>query len=208
MLSAFQVDLGKHRTDQKHIMNDNMNASRSPGIHAIEKRGDLLASPCDAIVQQCNCVTMMSHGLSATIADRFPYADVYAKRQAKSRNTATKSTRGVPGDLVLCKPPQPVAGPAVVCLMSQICPGRPGQWAERYGVEAASDDESSRLTFFKSSLEKLESLAVEEKWNSLGFPAHIGCGLAGGNWVDYKRAIEQLARNLKRSNTSVFIYKL
>lgn len=56
-------------------------------------RGDLLPSPCDALVQQCNCVTMLAHGLSAHIAARFPYADVYGNRTARSRNTATMATR-------------------------------------------------------------------------------------------------------------------
>src|SRR6478672_1386642 len=103
-------------------------------------RGDLLTSTCDAIVQHCNCVTIIPHGLSATIATKFPYADIYSTRTAQSRNTATPASRGSPGDLVLCWPLDGQTGPVVVCLMSQICPGRPGQWAERYGVVPSTDD--------------------------------------------------------------------
>ncbi len=171
-------------------------------------RGNLLTSACDAIVQQCNCVTMISQGLSATIATEFPYADVYSRRTAKSRNTATSATRGIPGDLVLCRPPDRKAGPVVACLMSQICPGKPGQWAERYGVLNSTDDGPSRLRYFKESLHKLRLTAEEEHWQTIGFPDHIGCGLAGGNWIFYKRAIDEIAEGLKCKQVAVYIFSL
>jgi hypothetical protein len=61
------------------------------------------------ICQICNCVTVKGHGLSADIAQRYPYADVYSQRKAVSpnRNLARKEDRSVPGTTQLCFPPAP-----------------------------------------------------------------------------------------------------
>lgn len=151
---------------------------------------------------------MIPHGLSATIASKFPYADVYNSRVAQSRNTATPASRGTPGDLVVCRPKDGQTGPVVVCLMSQICPGKPGQWAERYGIPPSLDDGPARLEYYKESLRKLRLMAEEEHWQTIGFPDHIGCGLAGGNWHLYKKAIDDLAEALKRQQIAVNVLRL
>ena len=53
-----------------------------------------------AIVHQVNCLTVKSHGLSAIIGKKYPWADVYSKRTStKSRNLATAETRGKPGNV-------------------------------------------------------------------------------------------------------------
>lgn len=47
-------------------------------------KGDLLDAPESVIVQQCNCVTKKSLGLSKSIAEKFPFANHYATRTVKS----------------------------------------------------------------------------------------------------------------------------
>jgi hypothetical protein len=52
-------------------------------------QGSLLDATEEYIEQQCNCVTVKSHGLSQQISDKYPWANVYKRRtQIGSRNCA------------------------------------------------------------------------------------------------------------------------
>lgn len=95
--------------------------------------GDLLTTDADVIVQQCNSVTIRAHGLSSTISAVFPYADLYGNRTAQSGNTATKETRGVPGECVIMSPRSGETGPCVANLLGQIAP--PGRKTRRVGCQ-------------------------------------------------------------------------
>ena len=171
--------------------------------------GDLLQAKVDVIVQQCNCVTLVAHGLSAAIEKRYPYANVYAKRtpQDWSLNTATHDTRGKLGSVTLCRPPNTADGPIVACLMAQLCPGLPEAWAFCYKVEPDSDSRSARAHYFRKALDELTAMSKTEKWTTIGFPCGIGCGLAGGNWDFYKVLIDEFANKVKEQGVSVIIYK-
>jgi hypothetical protein len=142
--------------------------------------GDLLESKTDVIVQQCNCVTIKSHGLSNTIAKRYPCADIYSKRIRKSANIA--KIPEIPGTCVISKQD---GQPNIAALMgqimrmhyrrsmalasSQICPGKPGQWCKVYDVDPLLDDAKKRLEYFKASLENLLSICRKENWKSVSF---------------------------------------
>lgn len=160
------------------------------------KKDDLLTCDADMIVQQCNTVTRRSHGLSASIASRFAYADVYARRKGSTANTA--DMRDKPGTVVLCEPPSGQTGPIVACLMAQLAPGKPGAWCAPYNIAEDDDSASQREAYFRDALFALD-LAIREsdgKIKTVAFPHGIGCGLAGGNWQRYESMIDQFARAL------------
>ena len=51
----------------------------------------------DAIVHQCNCLTVKSHGLSQKISECFPWGDIYSHRTpVRGRNLAVTNHRGKP----------------------------------------------------------------------------------------------------------------
>jgi len=158
---------------------------------------DLLSCKADVIVQQCNTVTRRSHGLSAAIAGRFLYADVYARRSGKSANTTDRPDK--PGTLVLCRPPsEDNSQPIVACLMAQMAPGKPAAWCLQYGIRVEDDSAERREEYFRAALFELETHVRESAGSikTIAFPHGIGCGLAGGSWARYETMINEFARVL------------
>ena len=177
-------------------------------IGAYIMHGDLLEFAADCIVHQVNCVSIKAHGLSLDIAHRFPYADVYAKRA-----THKPRTRGALGSVVFMRPrtstlvttiPQPV----VACLMAQVCPAKPGDYAATYGVPADQDTTETRFAAFRDCLGVLSVEVRARQWSSVAFPFQIGCGLAGSmdNWHLYENAIHDFANSVQPT-AQVFILK-
>ena len=75
---------------------------------------DLLTFLADVIVQQNNCLAVKPHGLSKSIADKFPYADVYGQRKSVAnsrRNLSRPEDRPEPGTIQLCWPIKYTTGP-------------------------------------------------------------------------------------------------
>jgi O-acetyl-ADP-ribose deacetylase (regulator of RNase III) len=83
------------------------------------EQGDLLDVKVDYIVQQCNCVTLSSKGLSSSIENKFPFVDVYKCRARETGNIATPETRDQPGEFKIYG-----SSPGIVCLFGQYRPGR------------------------------------------------------------------------------------
>ncbi len=168
---------------------------------------DLLEIEADVIVQQCNCVTVRPHGLSANISERFPYADLYGKRTSQSRNFATKETRSIPGTCVLAKPEAGVHGPIVACLMGQVAPGKCGSWAAKYKVNHEDDSSEMRQIYFKSALHQLADLSIASDWSQIAFPFNIGGGLAGGYWPTYPDMLREFDSVVTKNGIQVFVCK-
>lgn len=169
---------------------------------------NLLKFGADVIVQQCNAVTLKSHGLSAEIAKQLPYANLYERRVGSTPNTATK--RDEVGRAILCKPlKKSKTQPIVACLIAQLAPGKPGVWCDSYNIPASEDTAKERLRYFRQALADLRVKLTEcdEVVRSIAFPDHIGCGLAGGDWSEYLHEIKQFAQSLP-SGTNVTICKL
>lgn len=143
--------------------------------------GSVLDHPCFA--HQCNCLTTSAHGLSAAVADRFPWADVYAERQSVGRrNLAAPADRPEPGTVAMRARGQQT----VVAMFAQYDYGRPG--AARAGRPAQHrDTRENRLAWFVEALGRLGGL------ESVAFPERVGCGLAGGDWRAYRAAIARYA---------------
>lgn len=157
-----------------------------------EKKGDLLDATEAFIAQQCNCVTVKSHGLSAAIAKRWPWADVYAKRKPRSANTAL--TPDIPGTIEIIKGPDDLS---VVCMFAQWTPGKPGAWTDKYPKTYTDITATQRTEWFRQCLKAMD----EEIDSPVAVPYQIGCGLAGGNWNTYKAMLQE-------AKTEFVIYRL
>jgi hypothetical protein len=92
--------------------------------------GDLLNATQKYIAQQCNCNTIKSHGLSKSIADKYPWADPYSCRKKKYNNSTSEPDE--PGTIVELT--DPLSDFSVLCFMSQWLPGRPRIHKERYST--------------------------------------------------------------------------
>lgn len=159
------------------------------------RTGDLLAVDVDHIVQQCNCLTVRPHGLSADIAKRLGSNPYESRCPEGKRNLALVSDRGTPGSVVITG--------RVVNLMAQWRPGKIGSpYFHRYPESNPPETAEQREKWFQACLDALG--AVFSK--SVAFPDHIGCGLAGGNWQHYEQMIEAFAK--KNSSMDVFIIKM
>lgn len=166
-------------------------------------KGNLLTFDADVIVQQCNCVTRNSHGLSKAIEAQFPFVDIYRRRAGQGNKTTTPDK---PGNCLLFSEekddlhlPSSTAvddtrlTPIVACLLGQWGPGKPYAWSKFYDPppQGDKDDASQRLKWFKMALNDLSSKLEDKDIKTVAFPSKIGCGLAGGDWDVYSEVLEK-----------------
>eukprot|EP00658_Telonema_sp_P-2_P073882 TRINITY_DN6301_c0_g1_i1.p1 TRINITY_DN6301_c0_g1~~TRINITY_DN6301_c0_g1_i1.p1 ORF type:complete len:385 (-),score=55.69 TRINITY_DN6301_c0_g1_i1:202-1356(-) len=151
--------------------------------HVIEMEGDLLECAEQFIVHQTNCVTKRAMGLAKSLFQKYRHADCYRSR--------TKDD--VPGTIRIDS-----AGNdrAVIGLMGQFHPGKPKPAGMR-------DSVADRERWFATGLELIGQISELE---SVAFPDHIGCGLAGGSWDRYRQMLEQFARTVP--HVQVVLYTL
>jgi len=168
-------------------------------------KGDLLNSNEEYIVQQCNCLTVSSHGLSKSISDKYgKWADPYCQRKRiGKRNLAQEQYRDKPGTIKILTstPSDPkitTVQPNVVCIFGQWVPGVPGKYKTYPKWEI--DNYENRLKWFEEAL-----LSIPSDIKRLAFPYKIGCGLAGGNWNKYYKIIQKFE---ELSKCECIIYKL
>lgn len=153
--------------------------------------GDILTSDEDYLVQQCSCTAVRPAGLSKAIATAFPDANPYAKRRPmkKGGNTAVPEDRATPGTAVV------MGKRKIACLFAQYAPGKPGP-------NEVPDSAKARLRYFEEAFNDLISKIPATA--SLAIPYKIGCGLAGGNWSDYKRVLRKLAAENPKMTFTVY----
>ena len=153
--------------------------------------GNLLNATEQVIVQQINCLCVKPHGLSQTIANRYPYANFYAKRRrVGTRNLAVVEDRPIPGSI--CVSHSPTNGPIVIGLCSQYDYGRPGK---SYRTKIQDDNFQLREKWFCQSLNLLSTWLIENNIKGVAFPYMIGCGLGGGNWNNYLNTLTLFAQD-------------
>lgn len=191
--------------------------------------GDLLYADVDMIVQQCNCITKSTLGLSQSIKNVLNVDPYGHRRLIKGRrNCAIKDDQGIPGTVKVYDRTMTVKGPRyVACLFAQFSPGKPGvyhqdQLSTITFAEVVTDSSKQRLIWFEQSLlelmQVLKTILEDPTYKDrkepfkVAFPYLIGCGLAGGNWEDYKKAIESWTSSLSTSLISslvevLFIHK-
>ena len=200
-----------------------------------EVSGDLLKAEEKFIAQQCNCVTVKSHGLSESIIRHFgSWADPYSSRSSVSqgRNCASGKDIDIPGTIRILESPsasstdtqdligrsgfntqdligrsgfntQDLIGRSgfntrVICMFAQWCPGKPGVYSHYYPSDY-DDTVVNRFAWFKQCLVKIDE---DDKIDGpVAMPYNIGCGLAGGYWPAYRKALDEV-------ETDVILYKL
>jgi len=167
------------------------------------------------ICQQCNCITLRPHGLSADIVKYFgEYTNSYGRRKAKphSKNTATLETRGRPGTIDFCE-----GIPCVANLFGQFFYGSSSNvhyssrsYLDLHIREGVNNDTgANRLVYFRSCLDHLIN-DLQNKYtyiDTVVFPYLIGCGMAGGDWTQYEHIINTFANRLKENNIHVFVIR-
>ncbi len=157
------------------------------------KKGNLINATEQYIVQQCCITAVKPHGLSATIARRFPSACPYARRRPISakRNFAVHKDQPQPGTIIV------LGRRPVISLFGQVEMGRPGAYNRGVDIPDSSED---RIGYFKAGLAEIAKLEPK----SLAFPFRIGCGLAGGHWPTYQKVLEDFAAQMP--TTRVVLY--
>lgn len=157
--------------------------------------GDLLNTQEKYIAQQCNCVTIRAHGLSQSIAQKYPYANVYNKRASIGQGSNCAKKTAFPGTIDVCYPTDH-CDPTIICMYAQYCPGKVGIY-QKYYPKLYTDSVESRLQWFDECLTEIEKLGITR----IAMPYLIGCGLAGGKWNDYKQKLEH-------SKLEIVLYQL
>ena len=159
--------------------------------------GDLLDANVTFLVHQCNCQTTYGKGLSKAIFDRYPDANTYSPsyRYLNEVGKMVPYTR-MPGTVDFFS----IGSKRyLVNLYGQNNPGKPTR----------SETRADRLKWFSDGLQAISEFIASEFPDSkvsIGFPNKIGCGLAGGNWPDYHRLLENFAK--QNPNVSVQLYSL
>lgn len=95
--------------------------------------GNLLNAKESYICHQCNCVTIKSHGLSKTISDIYPWADLYKTRPKKSPNSTTHPDN--PGTIIQLEPPTNSSKfHTILCFLAQWGPSKPNVYQKFYST--------------------------------------------------------------------------
>jgi len=141
--------------------------------------GDILTYPSNWICHQCNCTTRTSAGLAQQIFNRWVQCNTY-ERGSQNRKKGNIDVFHVDKDKY------------VVNMYAQY---------STYNLNESKDD---RLRWFQYCLNKLSPLV--RKGEIVTFPYMIGCGLADGNWDDYKRLIDDFQKG--RPDITVYIVRL
>ncbi len=143
-------------------------------------------------MQQCNCVTKKALGLSKAIAEKFPHADFYSRRQHPSK-PGTVEVRGNGKDERW-----------VCALYGQYYPGKP---SNRTVNGNFVDSAEQREEWFQDGLDKIAKI---KNLRSIAFPYHVGCGLAGGDWRHYETMLINFEQtiNKQRLDASIPLLKV
>jgi hypothetical protein len=155
-------------------------------IHLV--KADIFTTGAKYIAHQVNCTTKgFAVGIAKIIFERYPYADVYKDRIEDS----IPGTISIAGDGLFYR--------GIINMFAQYYPGK-GQ------------DDPSKFDCYKDRKvwmhQCLMAIAEIPDLNSIAFPDHIGCNLAGGDWNWYEQKINKFADYIeKKCNAEVLIYK-
>ena len=156
------------------------------------KTGNILQATQDYIVHQTNCITKQAAGLAGALFKKYAYANTYTNRVRPHR----------PGTCSIHTSEQQ---PNIVNLYGQYLPGKP--------KAEGSDTKAQRLRYFEQALAKLRiKLRESNKQNiTIAVPWKIGCGLGGGEWAQYEKALKRWTTNTnneEKFEICMTIYKL
>jgi len=165
---------------------------------------NILESTEEYVIQQCNCTTVRSHGLSKTISEKWPYCTVYTDRQQiPTKNLATEDSRSTPGTIAIYKKENKNSNePSIICMYAQYGPGGPYTYSN---IKRQWPDSSElRRKWFSECLIAVGNIRPRPK--SLAIPFQIGCGLAKGSWLHYNKMLQDFSD--LNSDIDIYIYKI
>ncbi len=134
----------------------------------VYKQGNLLESGCNVICHQTNCMGAMGSGIAKQIRAQFPtvyktFLDTYNSKGNKLGNI----------DVI------PIGEKFVVNMYSQ----------KEYLPRTVRH---TNYEAFRECVKKIKEYFYNEREDIIiGFPAKIGCGLAGGDWTIVRAIIEE-----------------
>ena len=159
-----------------------------------EITNDIFCADDVAICHIVNAVGCKSYGLSASLAEKYPYADIYGGRQPLyTLNRARVSSRDQVGTVRIFKKSK---FPFIVCLVAHYAPGNPTDSDEikkqslnsstdkNYVVGLTRDKLTDRLRNLGSCIDELCKKIPYLPVTNICVPAGTGCGLFGGVWED------------------------
>lgn len=146
----------------------------------------LLEANTKYIAHQCNCKSNYSAGLAKSIFTKFPYSDTYKDRIYTGYN--------FPGRIDVLGNGED--NRFIINMYIQFWPGKPGK--DIY------DTNGYRIKHLKQCLSKIAEISNLE---SIGFPYNLGCGLAGGNFIEYSKILETFADYVSKKNVKTVLYK-
>ncbi len=145
--------------------------------------GSITDSKEKYICHQTNCVsTGPGGGLARTIFNEYPWSDIY-----KSRTVRDKF-----GSIVVCGNGKEER--YVINMNAQYYPGAP---------TFENDLEPDRAEAFQKCLNKIKMIPDLE---SIAFPAKIGCAIAGGDWEEFYKMLEEFEKEVSKNGVIVKIY--
>ena len=170
--------------------------------------GDLLEATEPYIAQQCNCCTVRAHGLSASIATQFPWANVYKRRKPISKGRNNAVIKSIPGTIEIDSKPEtildhlvvpttPTTNFKIIHMFAQYCPGKPNAFSKYYD-DNFKDTFKDRKKYFKKCLDLIDK---NPNITVVAMPYLIGCGLAGGSWSSYEKMLNDC-------KTDIVLYKI
>jgi hypothetical protein len=142
---------------------------KHPDVTLVE--GDLLDAGSDfMVVHQCNCTSTKVSGVAKALFDKYPYANSYSEKRVYGTHQLRKD------------PSDPYLGVKIVNMYTQLTPGGP----------ITDRDAEERLHLFVSNLTQIFSYYYVNGLK-IALPYLVGCGLGGGDWNQYWKAINQAA---------------
>ena len=153
------------------------------GARVSVRQGNLLDASEAVVAHQCNCVSRGARGLARALHAKWPKANAYALRDGES----------APGTIDVFWVDK--GAKRVVSLFAQVYPGKP--------QGSGRDTRQARLEHFERTLDRVAAMVPKPK--GVAMPYLIGCGLAGGVWSEYERAIRAFSQ---RAGINVTLYKL
>lgn len=184
---------------------------------------DYINDPGAMILQINNCTACKLHtgSFAADLASVLPYSNPYKDRIPTHHypNLAIFGNRPHPGTIQFkTSPSSSSSRPVICCLFAQFRMG--GNGANFYYVNGKHTDPEylriqdcpkSRLKYFRKSMNNLKlALNNNEAWKNIDkiiIPFYIGCGLGGGNWIEYYGIIRKFAVEVTTSSRKIILVK-
>ena len=160
-----------------------------------------------AICHIVNAVGCKNYGLSASIAEKYSYADIYGSRQPLyNLNRARLSSRDQLGRVRIFKK---IGQPYIICMVAHFAPGNPTDLDEsktkketmctstdkNYVAGLTHDKLSDRMHNLILCIDDLRKKIPFLPVTSIYIPAGTGCGLFGDTWEHkYMPCLEKLGK--------------